>query len=460
MKILLINPWIYDVASFDYWLKPLGLLILARKLHESGHDLKLIDCLDRYDPDLIQYTGKSTKSKWNGTGKFYSEKVKKPPQMAHIPRYFKRYGLPKILFEQKLIDLVESGFNPDCTFVTSAMTYWYPGPFEAIKSVKRVIPRTKVFLGGNYANLMMDHSKLSGADFVCKKSKMSEVLGFLNSHGVSIKDNFEKKQDLIPLYELYNHPMSHLVFLSSLGCPYRCTYCATPFLQDFIQEEPTRLVEAIERYASMFKVQNIAFFDDAILINHQNHFDLILQKLMNKGIKQRGIMIHIPNGIHAKLLHKRTAKLMMEANVKTIKVALETINPKLQASTGGKVTNEDFYRAISLLKEVGFTKDEIAAFIMINLPGQGFKEAIEAHDICRDLNILPEINEYTPIPGTIDFQRVFGDNQLPIGFDPLLLNNTILSFSWDKGLTIEEIELIKNYNKKVISEIKNGGFDR
>jgi hypothetical protein len=151
---------------------------------------------------------------------------------------------------------------------------------------------------------------------------------------------------------------------------------------------------------------------------------------------------------------------MMQANVKTIKVALETIDPKLQASTGGKVTNEDFYRAISLLKEAGFTKDEIAAFIMINLPGQGFKEVIEAHDICRDLNILPEINEYTPIPGTIDFQRIFGDNQLPVGFDPLLLNNTILSFSWDKGLTIEEIELIKNYNKKVISEIKNGGFDR
>ncbi|MDN5359028.1 MAG: hypothetical protein PWQ84_91 [Thermotogaceae bacterium] len=460
MKILLINPWIYDVASFDYWLKPLGLLILARKLHESGHELQLIDCLDRYDPDLIQYIGKPIKSKWNGTGKFYSEKVKKPPQMSHIPRYFKRYGLPKPLFEQKLKDLIESGFKPECTFVTSAMTYWYPGPFEAIKTVKRIIPGTKMFLGGNYANLMMGHSKRSGADFVCKKSKMSEVLDFLNSHGISIKENFQKESDLIPLYELYNHPMSHLVFLSSLGCPYKCTYCATPFLQDFVQEEPARLVEAIDRYATMFKVKNIAFFDDAILINHQKHFDQILHKMIDSGIKQRGIMVHIPNGIHAKLLKKSTAELMMQANVKTIKVALETIDPKLQASTGGKVTNEDFYRAISLLKEAGFTKDEIAAFIMINLPGQGFKEVIEAHDICRDLNILPEINEYTPIPGTIDFQRIFGDNQLPVGFDPLLLNNTILSFSWDKGLTIEEIELIKNYNKKVISEIKNGGFDR
>ncbi|MFP4461166.1 MAG: B12-binding domain-containing radical SAM protein [Thermotogota bacterium] len=457
MKILLINPWIYDVASFDYWLKPLGLLMLARKLKESNHDLRLIDCLDRYDTDLIHYTGKGVKSKWNGTGKFYPEIVKKPLQMSHIPRYFKRYGLPKILFEKKLNDLKESGFYPDSTFITSAMTYWYPGPFEAIKTVKKFLPNSKVFLGGNYANLMPEHSILSGADDICTKSKMSEVLAFLNSKGIPIKQEIKPQIDLIPLYELYQHPMSHLVFFTSLGCPYKCTYCATPFLQDFVQEEPQRLVEAIDKYSQMFNVKNIAFFDDAILINHINHFDQILRHLIDKGFKQRGIMIHIPNGIHAKLLTPTTADLMMKANVKTIKVALETLNPQLQASTGGKVTNNDFYRAISILNRSGFTKKELSAFIMINLPGQGFKEAIEIHDVCKRLDILPEINEYTPIPGTIDFKKVFGENKLPTGFDPLLLNNTILSFSWNNGLTIEEIELIKNYNKKVISEIKNGG---
>ena len=457
MKILLINPWIYDVASFDYWLKPLGLLILARKLHQSGHELRLIDCLDRFDPELITYTGKPVKSKWNGTGKFYPEKVQKPPQMSHIPRYFKRYGLPKTLFEKKLNDLIISGFYPDYTFVTSAMTYWYPGSFEAIKTVKKFIPNTQVFLGGNYANLMTEHSKLSGADFICQNSKMPDVLNYLDSHGISIKKEIKSTNDLIPLYDLYSHPMSHLVFLTSLGCPYKCTYCATPFLQDFFQEDPQRIVDAIDKYSAMFNVQNVAFFDDAILINHKSHFDKILQQMIDRGLTKRGIMIHIPNGIHAKLLTSVTADLMMKANVKTIKVALETINPQLQISTGGKVTNDDFYRAINTLKQSGFTKDEVSAFIMINLPGQGFKEAIEVHDICRKLNIAPEINEYTPIPGTIDFEKVFGDRHLPTGFDPLLLNNTILSFSWDRGLSIEEIELIKNYNKKLIGEIKFGG---
>lgn len=457
MKILLINPWIYDVASYDYWLKPLGLLMLARKLHESNHEMRLIDCLDRYDPEFTSLIEKPVKSKWNGTGKFYSEVVKKPSQLAHVPRFFKRYGIPKKLFEQKLNHLKTSGFYPDYAFVTSAMTYWYPGPFEAIKTVKEILPQTTVVLGGNYANLMQDHSKLSGADLVCKKSKMPEVLDFLSLNGIDIHETSKKNRDLIPLYDLYDHPMSHLVFLTSLGCPYRCTYCATPFLQDFIQEDPQNIVEAIDRYSAMFDVKSIAFFDDAILINHKNHFDKILEMLISKNIIKRGIIIHIPNGIHAKLLTKETAELMMKANVKTIKVALETINPQLQSSTGGKVTNNEFFRAVKILKQTGFTKNEIAAFILINLPGQGFQEAIEVHDICKELDIMPEINEYTPIPGTVDFQRVFGSDRLPGGFDPLLLNNTILSYSWKNGLTIDEIELIKNYNKKVVREIKNGG---
>ncbi|HRW33544.1 MAG TPA: radical SAM protein [Thermotogota bacterium] len=457
MKILLINPWIYDVASYDYWLKPLGLLMLARKLHESNHELRLIDCLDRYDPDFVALMEKPVKSKWNGTGKFFSEVVKKPAQLAHVPRFFKRYGIPKQLFEQKLNRIKNSGFYPDYVFVTSAMTYWYPGPFEAIKTVKEMMPNTTVVLGGNYANLMQDHSNLSGADLVCKKSKMSEVLDFLSLNGIEIGETVKKRHDFIPLYDLYDHPMSHLVFLTSLGCPYRCTYCATPFLQDFIQEDPLKIVEAIDRYSVMFDVKNIAFFDDAILINHKNHFDKILQLLINKDIINRGIIIHIPNGIHAKLLTQDTAELMMKANVKTIKVALETINPQLQSSTGGKVTNKEFFRAVNILKQTGFTKNEIAAFILINLPGQSLQEAIEVHDICKGLDIMPEINEYTPIPGTVDFRKVFGNDRLPNGFDPLMLNNTILSFSWKNGLTVDEIELIKNYNKKVVRELKNGG---
>jgi len=70
--------------------------------------------------------------------------------------------------------------KPDAVFVTSMMTYWYPGVFETIDTIRRVIPKVPVVLGGNYATLCCDHAtKHSGADIVVKgdgESALPKVL--------------------------------------------------------------------------------------------------------------------------------------------------------------------------------------------------------------------------------------------------------------------------------------------
>ena len=32
MRALLINPWIYDFAAYDLWMKPLGIFYLRQKI--------------------------------------------------------------------------------------------------------------------------------------------------------------------------------------------------------------------------------------------------------------------------------------------------------------------------------------------------------------------------------------------------------------------------------------------
>jgi len=46
-KVLLVNPWIYDFAAYDYWLKPVGLLYIASLLNKLGVETVLLDLLDR-----------------------------------------------------------------------------------------------------------------------------------------------------------------------------------------------------------------------------------------------------------------------------------------------------------------------------------------------------------------------------------------------------------------------------
>lgn len=45
-RFLLINPWIYDFAAYDFWAKPIGLLKIASLLMDNGIDVDFIDCLE------------------------------------------------------------------------------------------------------------------------------------------------------------------------------------------------------------------------------------------------------------------------------------------------------------------------------------------------------------------------------------------------------------------------------
>ncbi|MCL6559965.1 MAG: hypothetical protein K6U74_14460 [Firmicutes bacterium] len=173
VRALLINPWIYDFAAYDLWSKPIGLLKIASCLKKAGVGVSLIDCLDRFHPRLQQDLGsKAPKSTVFGDGHYYSEPVEKPGVFGSIPRRFKRYGMPPGLFRALL-----AGESPDVVLVTSGMTYWYPGAFEAIRTVKEHFPSVPVLLGGIYARLCPEHARrYSRADLVYAGSNIREVV--------------------------------------------------------------------------------------------------------------------------------------------------------------------------------------------------------------------------------------------------------------------------------------------
>ncbi|MBL7073531.1 MAG: hypothetical protein ISS33_07200 [Candidatus Omnitrophica bacterium] len=46
-NILLVNPWIYDFAAYDLWLKPWGLLKISTILKKNGFNVYFVDAMDR-----------------------------------------------------------------------------------------------------------------------------------------------------------------------------------------------------------------------------------------------------------------------------------------------------------------------------------------------------------------------------------------------------------------------------
>jgi len=437
-RILLINPWIYDFAAYDFWLKPLGLLYVGKILKEMGHEVFLIDLLNRHDPDLPKFI-RVPKDKRYGTGKFPSEVISKPPQLKFIPRKYKRYGAPPEYLEWKLKEIGKI----DLVMITSMMTYWYPGVWDTISFIKQRV-NAPIILGGVYVNILPNHAKKSPADFIYPWVEPFNIPDILKKLGLKAKEvpqNWFEEYD--PMYELYDK-VGYLVFITTIGCPFKCTYCMVPKLwKKFMKRSPEKVVAMIEKYVDVFKVKDIVFFDDAILVDKDN-FKKILKLIIKKNIKAN---FHLPNGIHARFLTDEIAYLMKEANFKTIKLGYET-SGKLQKKTGGKVFDEDIIHAAKILRKYGFTSDEVSAYIMINMPGQKLEDVLKAIEICENEGIGFSLNEYTPIPGTEDWKKLLNNGIISEEVDPILLNNSILPFWWKGGMGEKEIQFLKNLIRK------------
>src|SRR3990167_2223350 len=176
--LLLVNPWIFDFAAFDLWLKPLGLLYIADILLKNSYEISFIDCLDRNNEKLLKLQKlDKPKNKKYGCGNFFRSEVKKPEILRDIPKKYCRYGITEEIFIEELKKIKK----PDAILVTSTMTYWYPGVFRAIEILKDNFKNVPVILGGIYATLCHEHAlKFSGADFVFKGSNLNEIIKLIS----------------------------------------------------------------------------------------------------------------------------------------------------------------------------------------------------------------------------------------------------------------------------------------
>ncbi|GAJ03266.1 unnamed protein product, partial [marine sediment metagenome] len=239
--------------------------------------------------------------------------------------------------------------------------YWYPGVFRVIKIIKEIFPGVPIILGGVYAALCFEHaSKFSGADYVIKGNSIRNLIKILEQHDVNKNDylKYEKGLDNLPYpaWDLYSE-LDYISILSSRGCPYRCSYCASFIINPKLEfRNPEEVAKEMEYWNKRRGVKDYIFYDDALLINSEDNFLVFLEELINRKLT---IRLHTPNGIHARMINKEVAYKMHQAGVETIRLGFETVDPRVQSETGGKITNIEFKKAVNCLLKAGFNPLQI-----------------------------------------------------------------------------------------------------
>ncbi|MHC4240622.1 MAG: hypothetical protein ACYSUC_12895, partial [Planctomycetota bacterium] len=141
-------------------------------------------------------------------------RIQSPACLMEIPRYFRRFGLPRYLFE----DFLKEKGPFDFVLIQTMMTYWYPGVKEVIDDIRAIQPAAKIILGGNYVTLCPNHAQRLAADLLVQASNLKPLWKYL---AMSPQLN---QPALWEAYKQLNVAVSKL----SDGCPFNCTYCSVP----------------------------------------------------------------------------------------------------------------------------------------------------------------------------------------------------------------------------------------
>ncbi len=427
--VLLVNPWIHDFAAFDYWAKPVGLLLLAALLRSCGARVAYIDCLDRFHPRSTV----AGRTKPDGRGPYQKTAIAKPPALAKVPRTWSRYGIRPQWLRR---DLARTP-KPDLILVTSMMTYWYPGVRETIAELKRAFPDVPLALGGVYATLCPDHArKVSGADLVLSGPGETAVFGLLKEYtGWRVKPDFDPDRlDTYPWPALdLQRRLAYVPLLTGRGCPFRCAYCASFLLEENLRRRsPEAVMEEIRHWHGNFGVRNFAFYDDALLVDAQRHALPLLEKIAASPLE---LAFHTPNALHVRGIDRQVARMLRRAGFQTIRLGLETTAFEQRSQLDAKVTEMQFRQAVANLKDAGFRASQVGAYLLAGLPGQSFRAVARSIEVVKSAGITPVLAHYSPIPGTRLWPQAVAASPYDIAADPLLTNNAIFpcrrqGFSW------------------------------
>jgi radical SAM superfamily enzyme YgiQ (UPF0313 family) len=445
-NVLLINPWIYDFAAYDLWIKPIGLLYIASVLRNNGYIVQFLDCLNQTHPELKNDLRiKLSEKRISGHGKFPKESISKPVALKGIRRNYNRYGITPRIFINELNKCIK----PDMVFITSMMTYWYPGVKEVIHLVKNVFPDTPVVLGGNYVTLCKEHASSLGADFVVPGEGETQIYSLLKSLSgdelSDIPDHHNLDSYPYPAFDLL--PFSDQIpIVTSRGCPFHCSYCASHILyKDFRRRDPFKVVDEIFFWNTHFGIRHFSFYDDALLVCPEEFAIPMLKEIIRRNISCH---FHCPNGLHLHAITDDLSTLMFQAGFKTIRFGFETSNKKRQIMTGGKVTNEHLKEAVTHLKRAGYQSQDVGIYLLCGLPGQEAEEVRESIEYVKSCGAKPIITEYSPIPGTSLWEEAVKASSFDIVGEPLFHNNSLLPCQWEK-LTFDMYQELKLMTRRV-----------
>jgi len=241
------------------------------------------------------------------------------------------------------------------------------------------------------------------------------------------------------LWELYEKLNVGVLKLSD-GCPFSCTYCSVPRVYGKFKPRPLERSLAELELLAKRGVENIAFYDDALLFESGRVLQPFLEEVLRRKIK---VNMHSPNGLHARFITRELAELMVKAGFKTFYLGFESASLQWQEQTGSKVFCDELSRAVENLTAAGAEPTSITVYQILGHPDSDIQQLEESMRFVNGLGARGMLADFSPIPGTPDGEtaRKWVDMD-----EPLLHNNTAFPITL---LGFDEVNRLKDMQRRL-----------
>ncbi|MDZ7333192.1 MAG: hypothetical protein ONB31_14550, partial [candidate division KSB1 bacterium] len=97
-----------------------------------------------------------------------------------------------------------------------------------------------------------------------------------------------------------------------------------------------------------------------------------------------------------------------------------------------------------------YRRKEIDTYVIMGLPNQSVDEVVEGLLFVIGLGSKAKLTSFSPIPGTLDWDRAVQSGNLDPDIDPLLTNNSIFplrraDFTYDMFQKVKNLAKVLNY---------------
>jgi anaerobic magnesium-protoporphyrin IX monomethyl ester cyclase len=305
----------------------------------------------------------------------------------------------------------------------SPYTANYQMAVELARRVKRLVPATNIIVGGPHVSELPEEALRDGFDYVISgrgEAPLSNLLselaagrrvdnGFPGLHTDSrhqrVGEHRELFQEFWSMDADYDiipaeYPLHYARIYATLGCPYRCSFCADtlwigmrPYIQDIgrLRRELTRIKERFD--------PAVLFVGDEVFTLNYEHCSGVIDLLGEIGIpwfcQTRANLLVRDND--RELLAK-----MPDAGCRLINIGAESTDSAVIQNLQKRITTDQLRAACANAKQNGLG---VLTYWMVGAPGETRESAGQTlEDIVDMFDVgLTDLVDYficTPYPGT------------------------------------------------------------